>query len=112
MIDLESIFSSLLQRDLIFSIDGKSIKRGKLILYSIKDFTITFFLQCGDEQKRYELPYPFAVTREKTEISLDYRLQTLAHNNDTVLIKMRSLNKKKNIKIYDSIVNISESITF
>lgn len=109
MSNLEPYFSNLLQRELVFSIDNKPIKRGKLILFNVKDFTITFFLLHNNEQKRYELPYPFLINSDKDVVSLDYRLETLSHNNDSILIKLRSLNKKKNIKIYDSIVTISEA---
>lgn len=107
MINLEDTFKYFLQREIIFSIENKVIKRGKLILCNIKDFYITFYLRYQNEQKKYELPYPFKITRENNKLLLNYELRTLAHNNDDLLFKLQSLNKKKNTKIFNSVVTIS-----
>lgn len=108
MIDLERTLNYFLQRDVNFTIDEKSVKRGKLILCNIKDFYITFYLKHNNEQKRYELPYPFHVEIKNNSITFDYTLNTLACNNDDLSLKLRSLNKKKNTKIYDNKITISE----
>lgn len=106
MNDLESTLNYLLQRDLNFIIDGKVVKRGKLILLSIQDYYITFYLKHNNEQKKYELPYPFKFNMHKHQLTFDYTLNTLAHNNDELLFKVRSLTKKKNCKIFDNQVII------
>lgn len=106
MIDLESTLNYLLQRDLNFIIDGKVVKRGKLILLSVQDYYITFYLKHNNEQKKYELPYPFKFVTDNHHLIFDYTLNTLAHHNDDLLFKVRSLTKKKNCKIFDNRVII------
>lgn len=107
MINIEEYLNHLLQQDIDFSIDGKNVKHGKLLLFTVKDFYITFFLKCGVEQKRYELPYPFTITKTANGIVFDYTLNALAVGNDELLCKLRSLSRKKFTKIYDSVVHIT-----
>ena len=45
---LESILNTLLQRNLNFQINNKIVKRGKLVLFSVKDYYITFFVKFGN----------------------------------------------------------------
>lgn len=110
MIDLEKTLNYFLQREVNFSIDNKSVKKGRLILCNIRDFYITFYLRHNNEQKRYELPYPFNVSITDQGIIFDYTLNTLSCNSDDMLYKLRSLTKKKNTKIYDNKVLITELI--
>jgi hypothetical protein len=108
MINLEQSLNYFLQREITFTVDNKCVKRGKLILCSIKDFYITFYLKHNDDQKRYELPYPFATHGVGKDLVFDYKLSTLSCNNVDLLLKLQSLNKKKNSKIYDNQIVIAE----
>jgi|LauGreDrversion4_2_1035121.scaffolds.fasta_scaffold914632_1 hypothetical protein len=108
MINLEQSLNYFLQREITFTVDNKCVKRGKLILCSIKDFYITFYLKHNDDQKRYELPYPFATHGVGKSLVFDYKLSTMACNNVDLLFKLQSLNKKKNSKIYDNQIVIAE----
>jgi hypothetical protein len=108
MINLEQSLNYFLQREITFTVDNKCVKRGKLILCSIKDFYITFYLKHNDDQKRYELPYPFATHGVGKNLVFDYKLSTMACNNVDLLFKLQSLNKKKNSKIYDNQIVIAE----
>jgi hypothetical protein len=108
MINLEQALNYFLQREITFTVDNKCVKRGKLILCSIKDFYITFYLKHNDDQKRYELPYPFATHGVGKDLVFDYKLSTMACNNVDLLFKLQSLNKKKNSKIYDNQIVIAE----
>lgn len=108
MINLEQALNYFLQREITFTVDNKCIKRGKLILCSIKDFYITFYLKHNEDQKRYELPYPFAAQEAGKDLIFDYKLSTMACNNLDLLFKLQSLNKKKHSKIYDNQIIIAE----
>ncbi len=108
MINLEQTLNYFLQREIAFTIDNKVVKRGKLILCNIKDFYITFYLKHNDEQKRYELPYPFAVESTDKGIVMDYTLETIASSNMELLFKLQSLTKKKNTKTFNNKVTITE----
>jgi len=106
MNNLENTLNYLLQRDLNFIIDGKVVKRGKLILLSIQDYYITFYLKHNNDQKKYELPYPFKFSVDGDRLTFDYTLKTFTHNNDDLLLKVCSLTKKSNFKIFDNHVII------
>lgn len=108
--NLERTLNYFLQREISFSIDNKVVKRGKLILCNVRDFYITFYLKHNNEQKRYELPYPFSLKSESNSVVFDYTLDTLSCNSDEMLFKLKSLAKKKNTKIYDSKVIITEVV--
>lgn len=108
MMNLEQTLNYFLQREITFTIDNKVVKRGKLILCNIKDFYITFYLKHNDDQKRYELPYPFNIESTNAGVIMDYSLETIAGNNTELLYKLQSLNKKKNTKIFNSKVVIAE----
>lgn len=102
MANIENIFNNFLQRNITFLVDGKSIKKGKLVLFNVKDFHLIFVLNVGNDQKKYEVPYPFAVNMEESKLVLDYTLDTLSQNNDTLLYKIMGLNRKKNSKLFNT----------
>lgn len=106
MNNLEDTLNYLLQRDLNFIIDGKIVKRGKLILLSIQDYYITFYLKHNNEQKKYELPYPFKFHKDGHQLVLDYKLSTLTHNNANLLFRVCGLSRKKSCKMFDNTVII------
>lgn len=108
MMNIEQTLNYFLQREITFSIDDKVVKRGKLILCNIKDFYITFYLKHNDDQKRYELPYPYAIEATSKGVVMDYTMESLAGSNLDLLFRLKSLNKKKNTKIFNSKVTITE----
>jgi hypothetical protein len=108
MINLETPLNHFLQRNISFIIDNKVVKRGKLILFSVQDYYMTFYLKHGEDQKRYELPYPYTVSTTNNSMTLNYSLTALAQNNDELLFKIQGLTKKKNCKTYNNVVSIVE----
>jgi hypothetical protein len=102
--DLESNLNNFLQRNVSFIVNNKSVKKGKLLLFTIKDFYITFFLKINNEQKKFELPYPFATKTKGLTAELNYSLETLSQNCDHLFFKLKSLTPKTNTKIYNNII--------
>ena len=86
---VESILNTLLQRNLSFQINKKIIKQGKLVLFSVKDYYITFFIKVGSLQKKYEVPYPFNVIHSKLnnnhKVVFDYNVDYTVRINITAL---------------------------
>lgn len=103
---IEKAFSSFLQSKISFDINGKSIKKGKLILIAIKDFHIFFILQTDTgDSKQFILPLPYNVELNKNnDVVLDFTLKTLSRGNKDVLLKLRTTSKKKNTRFFDTIV--------
>lgn len=102
MIDIEHTINSFLQKQINFVVENKSIKKGRLVLFNVKDFHLIFILKINNEQKRYEIPYPFNVYHEGKKIVLDYTIDALSQKNDLLLYKIMGLNRKKTSKLFDT----------
>ena len=81
MIDIEHAINTFLQKQINFVVENKSIKKGRLVLFNVKDFHLIFILKINNEQKRYEIPYPFNVYFEDKKIVLDYTINSLSQRN-------------------------------
>ena len=71
---VEKDFTSLLQKEIQFIHKDKILKEGRLMLFSIKDFYLTFQLLSSETQKmiHFELPYPFKYTNNNNRMTLSY----------------------------------------
>jgi hypothetical protein len=106
---LERELEHLLQRKVKFTINDKITRRGKLLIYQVKDFYITFTLiTASGDKKTYDLPYPFKVTTTLDGAIFDYTLNTLSQGNSMMLNRLKVLTRVKKNKIYDSKVHITQ----
>jgi hypothetical protein len=103
---LENNLNNFLQREVSFMVNNKTIKKGKLLLFTVKDFYITFLLRVNNEQKKFELPYPFHSNSKGLTAEMNYTLNEISHNCDHLYFKLKSLTPKTNAKIYDNVVYI------
>jgi|LakMenEpi03Aug12_release.lakeMendotaPanAssembly.Ray.scaffolds.fasta_scaffold703186_2 hypothetical protein len=101
--DIEQAFINFLQKDLIFSVDGRNVKEGKLILFCKNDYYISFTLKTTSEsKKKYEIPYPFSFKMGDGYIILSYEIDKMSDGQNELFYKLLSLNKKTNAKIYNN----------
>lgn len=80
----ESFFVSCLQQSVIFSLNNKIIKRGKMILFRRVHYFIQFaFLTEKGTRENFEIPIPFNIETHEEEglMYLDYRPQSLKVEN-------------------------------
>lgn len=105
---VEDNFKYFMQRDIVFAIDNKIIKDGKLILFSQKDFYLNFHLKSNNVQKKYEIPYPYDINRVKNYLVLDYTLEAISKSDAELYYRLVSLNKKNNSRFFDSKLTIFE----
>lgn len=72
---VEQDFTSLLQKEIRFLHKDKILKEGKLMLFSIKDFYLTFQLTALNTNKiiHFELPYPFKYDNSGGKMMLSYK---------------------------------------
>jgi len=106
MISPEHIINTInkhLQKKIDFVIDNKTIKSGKIILFSIKDFFCSFLLYSEQKNKRflYEIPYPFVYLENDNSITFDYTIETFVKNNPAIKDYLLKLKNKKQSKLFN-----------
>jgi hypothetical protein len=84
----QAILDNFLQKNIDVIFNRKIIRKGKLILYTAKDFYISLIIKTTkDINKTFDIPYPFDMYMDddESEIFLDYRLEVLALGNEKKL---------------------------
>lgn len=104
---LEKSINNFLQQTITFSVNGRSLKTGKLILFCIKDFYLVFTLQVQNSKKHFEIPYPFRYTMTDEKIVLDYTLRQLCQNNTNIETNAKLLSTRKPSKYFNTCAEIS-----
>ena len=110
IIEFENTIKDLLQHniEMVSTSNLKTIRKGKLILYNMKDFYMTFVIKTikGDT-KYYHFPIPYAFEKKPKLNRVVFKYDnSLIHNNKELLVDLvTSLGESKNI-FYDNIVNI------
>jgi hypothetical protein len=80
----QEIIDQFLQKDINVLFNKKIIRKGKLILYTSKDFYISLIIKTNkDINKTFDIPYPFnmELDEEQSQIIFDYRLDILSLKN-------------------------------
>lgn len=101
--EIQDTFSALLQRDIVINLKKRVYRKGRVLLFSQKDFYLYFvLLNEKDEQKQVELPYPFGVEvdNEQQQIIIDYTLETFCRKNYDIYYRALIL-KKNDTKFFD-----------
>jgi hypothetical protein len=101
---IESGVSKFLQRNISFHIENKTLKKGKLILFSIKDFFCIFTLLCEEKNNKkiiLELPYPFEFDHHPSKIVFDYTIDTFCKHNNSLYTTYKKLNIIKPSKLFN-----------
>tara|TARA_Y100000310_G_C20697677_1_gene826876 strand:+ start:3432 stop:3779 length:348 start_codon:yes stop_codon:yes gene_type:complete len=104
-----TILKHSLQRNVIFEVNSKIIRQGKIILYNIKDFYISFnILTPKDVLKTYELPVPFEISLIEEGILCDYSISNITRNVNTTDYLIRSIYNKfgKKSKLFNNKLTI------
>ena len=96
-----------LQRNISFSTPNRVFKKGRMVLFNINSYYISFTVETAFSNKlqSYEIPFPFEVQRvEEGKLHLDYRFEVLYNKN--VPVKMALINEKgiSKSKYLDTIV--------
>lgn len=104
---LEKSINDMLQQKVSFTVNGKSIKSGKLILFCIKDFYLVFTLVIQHSKKIFEIPYPYEFRTVDKKIILDYTLESFCHNMGDIKNHAKLLLPKKPNKFHNSLTEIT-----
>lgn len=107
---LEEACKFLLQKNLSFEINNKVLKSGKLILFSQKNFFLTFIINSNKKDKdKVEIPIPYGIETHYDEnlIYFDYRLKTLCKTSPEIENYLKIYpSKVQGNKFWDTILTI------
>ncbi len=105
---LEENFKDIIQHDIeLESIKtGKFLRKGKFILYTIKDFYMTIVLiNHKGETKYYNMPVPYDNKLHKDRLTLDYTLPTFSSESPKVMEIVELLGESKS-PFYDNVIEM------
>ncbi len=80
-----------LQRNISFSTSTRVFKKGRMVLFNIGEYYITFTVETAFSNKlqSYEIPYPFEITKPiEGKLHLDERFDRLYKNNAGVKVAL------------------------
>ena len=100
---------NFLQQDISFIVDNKRLREGRLMLFNIKDFYVSFMIKTKkDQTKIYEIPVPYSSKIKDGILNLDYSLPHAHRGNGRMIYLINALHNQvgKKSKFYDSIVTI------
>lgn len=108
-LDTLQCMKDLMLKQVIFTLQDKTVRKGKLLLFSCHDYYVKFVLQTNKNvNKNYEIPYPYKVRHDKTYVSFSYKLMDLCKENQNklqyVLIHTPTSNTNK---LHDKTLNIT-----
>jgi len=105
---MESAVNRLLQQKIIFTLNNKVMKSGKLILFCIKDFYLVFTLQNQNIKKHFEIPYPYGFVEGHNRIQFDYSVHKFCQRNTHIETRAKLLSTaKKPNKFFNTYAEIS-----
>lgn len=107
--EIEQFVKPFLLTDITFSLEGKKIKSGKLILFSARDFfcIFTFLDHTKNKKVIYEIPYPFDIEHEKDKLIFNYTLDTFCEKSIDFHNKVQSFQFKKVSKFFNKKLVVS-----
>lgn len=106
---IDQTLSTLLQHNIKLNVNDKTIRQGRLILYTIKDYVITITLRNHKKQlKTYDIYYPYRIKHSDGDILFDYKLSTLFNDHDPLVSSIITFAKEiKNHKLFDQVLRFS-----
>ena len=108
-VEIEPHLKDILQRNVKFVVNDKVLREGKVIIFYIKDFYISFtLLTKKDQTKTYDIPLPYHVSSSHNCLIFDYSLYKIHRNIPALkrLIENVSKSVGKKSKLYDNIMTI------
>lgn len=107
---IEKSFIDLLQCNVKATCGNKVLKQGKLLLVSKKNATICLMItNQKNEPKNYELPYPFGITYDESNMSiiLDYTIPVLCNGKSCIIDEITALIPQKPSRFLNKQIHIT-----
>ncbi len=91
--------------DIVIKTDKKVLKKGKLMIFQVKQHYLRLMIEIAGNLKMYELPYPFDVKTDDGITTFNYKLKTFLKDDDLQL-QAKLMDTSNKSKIYDNLVYI------
>lgn len=109
---LEDACKFLLQKTVSFEMKNKTIKHGRINLFTQRNFHLIFHITSSKKNKeKIEVPIPYNVEIHEDDnlVYFDYRIKTLSKFTPDIvpLLKLYSNNNYNNNKFWDTILTIN-----
>lgn len=111
---IEDACKFLLQKTVLFEVKNKTIKQGRINLFTQRNFYLIFYLTTNKKTKeKIEVPIPFNIEIHEDDnlVYFDYRIKTLSKYTPDIspLLKLYSNNNSHNNKFWDTILTINSN---
>jgi hypothetical protein len=108
-IDTLDCIKNLLLKQTVFSLGEKTVRKGRVMLFSCSDYYVKFVIQTNKNViKNYEIPYPYKVTYDKSHVNFSYQLFDLCKENEDKLQQMKIYTPPTNCnKLHDKKLTIT-----
>ena len=105
---INDFLMNLLQKNINLYLNNKVYRHGKVLLFKHKNYFIELILQTENKDKRVEIPIPFNIEHysEENLTYFDYRLKTVAENNEELYNQILKNSKRSKSKYLDRILEI------
>lgn len=106
---VEPHLKNLLQRNVRFRINNKTVREGRLMLYHIKDFYLSFTLRTEKHpSKVYEIPCPYEISSNGSTLYFHYENDIIYKKDHKTKLLINSLHKNvgKKSKFFDNTILI------
>ena len=113
--EIEQTIKPILLTGITFTVDNKVLRKGKLILFSVKDFFCTFTLasnEDGGKRVIYEIPYPFSTNTTVSSVEFDYTVESFCMGNARIKEAVKSLDFPKASKFYNKKIVVIPDMPF
>jgi len=109
---IEEHIKPLLLTETTFTLEGKKIKVGRLILFCIRDFfcVFTFIDSAKNKRTTYEIPYPFSIEKENNNLIFDYTIEAFSEKNAEIQAQANALQFQKVSKLFNKKLIVTSRI--
>lgn len=106
--EYNKVLQNYLLKKVIFKVDNKVLKAGKIKLFNIKQYFIRFNIENDKgEIKQLELPYPFTIKDKDNICTLNYQVSSFCKSSTSRVFKeIKDIENSEMMRIYDRVVNI------
>jgi len=100
--ELDLALKEYLQSHVEFSLNGKTIKSGKLYLYEHGYFNYVFHIKTKSKKTSIKVPFPFDYVFKNEELSLDYTINSFTSGISLLEKVVKSMKIENPSKFYNN----------